>query len=368
MKKLLDFKVPFTGMSNLNFINCFTVAYVFLENIDLTDDVETCNGGKPCNGCGLCARKTAVQHVAWYYFLFQTMTGCNSIRCRYDGELNEMEKLIVGIKEQNVKSSNGTDYTVDFLFGFAGYEYCKCTDSAMFKGEIIASINAGKPIIAEVKSGKGRFRIITGYDKDVLICPDYGLAWDKPNGPPTYDEIVALYIFGDKIAPRYTLKDGLERIKQVMEYNVNEKFWDEYMIKMGGWGKFVSNDGLDKASPDEIKTRMQRMKDTLAYTWDSHPFRMTFREFCGKYYHESWHRDDCYKEMHNPALTELWKKVYKDCGVIVNIGHLSWRPDLLKIDPSELPDMSVKICEAIVKFKKSDIKLLGYINQAIDIL
>jgi len=30
--------------------------------------------------------------------------------------------------------------------------------------------------------------------------------------------------------------------------------------------------------------------------------------------------------------------------------------------------MSVKICEAIVKFKKTDINLLGYIKQAIDIL
>lgn len=142
-----------------------------------------------------------------------------------------------------------------------------------------------------------------------------------------------------------------------MEYNINEKYWDEYLIKMSGWGK---------ANPAEIKKRMQLMKDTLGYTWDSHQFRITFRDFNLKY--EKWHRDDCYKECRNPALFELGDKICKDYAAIVSIGHMSWRPDLLKIEPSELPAMSVKICEAIIKFKKTDIKLLGYIKQAIEVL
>lgn len=354
-------------MSNLRFTHCLAVTYVFLEDIDLTDELDRmCKQDNPCSGCsvGNCKKTTAVKHVAYYYVLFDTMSGCNSIRCRFDGELNEMEKLIVGIKEQNAKSSCGTDYTGDFLFGYIGYEYRKCTDTAVFKNEIIASIDAGKPVIAEVKSGKGCFHLITGYDGDTLICPDYGSAWDKPTEPPKYDELVTLYITGDKIVPHYSLKDGLERIKKVMEYNINEKFWDEYLVKMGGWGKFVSNDGLDKVNSEELKFRMQRMKDTLSYTWDSHQFRVTFRENI----HEKWHREDCYKEMRDPALNELWNNIYKTCGTIVSIGHMSWRVDWSNIDPSNLPDMSMKTCEAIVKFKKTDIKLLSYINQAISLL
>jgi len=372
MKNSLDFKVPFTGMSNLRFTHCLAVAYVFLENIDLTEEFNAiCNPKKPeqgCSGCSVvnCKKATAINHVVSYHCLFDTLSGSNSIRCRYDGELTEMEKLIVGIKEQNAKSSCGTDYTVDFLFGFIGYEYRKCTDKILFKNEIIAAIDAGKPVIAEVKSGKGRFHLITGYDGDVLIYPDYGAAWDKPNSPPAYDDLVGLYVIGEKTTPRYTLKDGLKNIQKVMEYNIKEKFWDEYLIKMGGWGKFISDDGLDKADPDEIRKRMQRMKDTFGYTWDSHQFRITFRDFNLKY--EKWHRDDCYKEFRNPDLFEIWEKICKDCAPIVGIGHLSWRPDLLKIEPSELPAMSVKICEAIVKFKKTDVKLLGYINQAIELL
>jgi len=372
MKKVFDFNVPFSTMSNLKFTNCLAAAYVFLENIDLTEEFNTmCNPKKPeqgCSGCSVtnCKKATAINHVVSYLCLLETLSGSNSIRCRYDGELTEMEKLIVGIKEQNNKSSCGTDYTVDFLFGFIGYDYRKCTYNTLFKNEIVAAIDAGKPVIAEVKSGIGRFHLITGYDGDALICPDYGRTPGKPDGPPSYDDLVTLYVIGEKIAPRYTLIDGLNRIRQVMEYNINEKLWDEYLIKMGGYGKFVSNDGLDKADPDEIKKRMRRMKQTFGYTWDSHSFRVTFREFNLTY--EKWQRDDCYKEFRNPALFEVWGKICKECAPIVNIGHLSWRPDLMKIEPSELPAMSVKICEAIVKFKKTDIKLLGYIKQAIDIL
>ncbi len=89
-----------------------------------------------------------------------------------------------------------------------------------FRAAITASLDAGRPVIAKVKSGEGRFRVITGYDGDALISPDYANAQRRPQGAPAYDELAALYLIGDKVQPRYTLKDGLERIVTVMTYKL----------------------------------------------------------------------------------------------------------------------------------------------------
>lgn len=47
--------------------------------------------------------------------------------------------------------------------------------------------------------------------------------------------------------PRYTLMDGLNRIRQVMEYNINENLWGVYNEKMG----LYTADSLSRASLDE---------------------------------------------------------------------------------------------------------------------
>ena len=74
----------------------------------------------------------------------------------------------------------GTENNIEFLFGFAGYEYRLLTDSTVFKSEIIASIDANKPLIAKVKTGDRRFRVISGYNNDTLLCPDFSNAQQKP--------------------------------------------------------------------------------------------------------------------------------------------------------------------------------------------
>jgi len=123
----------------------------------------------------------------------------------------------------------GTDYTVDFLFGFTGYEYQKTTDSSTYKDEIIKSIDMGKPVLAELETD---FCVITGYEGDVLISSFYFT--DQGNNTQekqlivlSPNEIKTIYTFGNKTTPRFTLKDGLERIKLVIESSFKEMMWDD---------------------------------------------------------------------------------------------------------------------------------------------
>lgn len=358
MKNSLDFKVPFLpGWGDFNFFHCFTSAYVFVEKLDISGVVDyPCpprKGSAPCHGCGN-IRKGKCEHavlnkVSPYAFLFETMSGRCSLRCRYDGEPTEMQKFI-----------NNIEHTVDFLFGFTGYQYHKSSDNAAFKEEIIASIDAGKPVIAETKSDKRRFHVITGYDGDTLLSPvdDYFYKRERPDGSPVYDELIALYIFGDKIAPRYTLIDGLKNIRKVIEYTATEKFWDEYLEKMGGWDDFPSDDGLDKADMEEKRKRMKRMLDTVRYSMNAHCVQKAFQDIHIRH-----------EEMRDPKLSELWEGIksnsfYMGHGIENKIDRINW--DTVK--PSTFRGISREICEGIVKFKEADIAVLDYINQAIEIL
>ena len=369
MKNTLDFKVPFiASWGHLNFINCFTSAFMFVENLDISGVINyPCpprNNGQPCHGCGNMRKgkcdNAALNKVSPYCFLFDTMSGHSSLHHRYDGKPNEMQKLLGDVAGND---SCGTDYTVDFLFGFTGYEYRKCTDAALFKDEIIASLDAGKPVLAEGKPGEnrgGRFHVITGYDGGALICPsdDYFYNEARPEGAPVYDELVALYIFGDKTTPRYTLKDGLENIKRVKEYNINEKIWDDYLAKMGGWEAFPSDDGLDKADMGEKKIRMERMLYTVRYTMNTHCVQKAFQDVHIRH-----------EEMLAPSFSDLWKKIkasaeYMGHGPENTIARINWDT----IRPASFRKISAEICGAIVKVQEADAKVLEYINQAIDIL
>lgn len=92
----LGFSIPFSGFSSTTFINCLASVYLYLEGISAkAGNVTFCNEWEngQCNGCGNCATKPqALQEK--YFFLFDTMCGHSSLRCRFDGTPTEMEKLI----------------------------------------------------------------------------------------------------------------------------------------------------------------------------------------------------------------------------------------------------------------------------------
>jgi hypothetical protein len=127
---------------------------------------------------------------------------------------------------------------------------------------------------------------------------------------------------------------------------------------MGGWDKFPSDDGLDKADMDELKVRMRQMLDTVRYSQIAH--------FVIKAFQDVHIRHD---EMRNPALTGLWEKINKTAkymghGIENKIARINWDT----IRPATFRGISAEICEEIVKVKEADIAVLGYINQAIEIL
>jgi hypothetical protein len=238
---LEDFNVPFSGFAGTSFTNCFASTYMFIEKI---------------NG-------SAQER---YFFFFDTICGRTALRCHYNDWNTPMQKLIC---ESDFYDS-GADNNIDFLFGLTGYEYLKITEKSRFSDALASSINCGKPVIAKVKSGKMPYRVITGYDNDTLLCPDYGNAQNKPDKPPAYDEIETLYIFGEKTTQKYTIIDGLKRIRQVMRYNKNEKLWDSYMDKLGTYKGFFDVD------LSERKKRIKRTAETMWHLFSCHAFRETF--------------------------------------------------------------------------------------------
>ena len=192
----IDFHIPFSGFSSTDFINCFTSVYMYLENMDArVTNATYCNEWEngQCNNCGNCATKPqALQEK--YFFLFDTMCGHSSLRCRFDGLPSEMEKLI----NDSDFYDGGAAGNIDFLFGFAGYTYRTVTDINFFKEEIDASIRANKPVIAKLKENCVPFAVITGLDGDRILCPDFRCAQKSPDPAVCFDNIDSLYLVGEK--------------------------------------------------------------------------------------------------------------------------------------------------------------------------
>jgi hypothetical protein len=276
MKNTLEFKVPFSNTFNIDFIHSFTAAYMHIENIN-SGTYNICNkwnDGTYCDYCRNCINKDGGYE---YNAMFETMCGRNAIRIRYDGELSEAQKLIEGTNDR----SCGTDFTVDFLFGFVGYDYRKCTDVSTFKDDVISSVDIDKPVIAEFNSGRKRFRVIIGYDGDTVITGNTHTE-NKTGDDFTYDELKALYIFGDKTAPRYMVSDGIKNIRNVMESNVKEGIWNDYIkIICGGSYELGLYSGLkyaddntgwdwvDCVEEDERKRRMNRLSEAATFAFNS---------------------------------------------------------------------------------------------------
>lgn len=271
----LGFSIPFSGFSSTTFINCLASVYLYLEGISAkAGNVTFCNEWEngQCNGCGNCATKPqALQEK--YFFLFDTMCGHSSLRCRFDGTPTEMEKLINDCDFYD----GGSADNIGFLFGFTGYHYRTVTDSAAFREEIAASIRMNTPIIAKLKGNSVPFAVITGFDGDKILCPDFRCAQKSPDPEVTYAGIDSLYIIGDKTEPTYTLVDGLKRIERVMDDNLREGLWDGYMKKIGTYG----SDSLGEDKPEGRKERMKRLAATMWHTFNCHNFAEVFRIYLG---------------------------------------------------------------------------------------
>jgi len=366
MKKL-DFPYPFSGFTTVDFLNCFTCVYMHLEGIRGNDKYECAQKqGKPCNNCGNC-RRTLRGQQEQYFFLFDTMCGRSALRLRYDGALTEWQKRIGETEASNwdtEESGCGTDDTVDFLFGFAGYAYKKVTGD--FKAAIIASIEAGRPVIARVKTGAGRHRVITGYDGKKLLEPGYKGAQKPPKKPVTYDELEALYVIGDKTAPRYTLRDGLKRIVEVMEYNAREKLWEGYFEKIG----MYTADSISEVDTKEKQARLRRVADTMEHTWNCHNFAEVFRRY-GESGAEVYDGVGDMKKLRAPELKEILDRLGHANGythdlawALVGLNETAdWKRHVYRTGYfGEMAELT--LCQ----IKKNDEQVLEIIKQVLEIL
>ncbi|MCL2741835.1 MAG: hypothetical protein FWE70_06975, partial [Oscillospiraceae bacterium] len=261
MASRIAFDVPLSGFAGATFLNCFTSVYLFLEGIP--------------HG----------RHER-HFFTFGTLCGHTSLRFRYGGEPTAMERLLCVRDFYDC----GGDAAVDYLFGLAGYDFGQMVDPADFKGEIESMVDAGRPVIVGTKAANDQYRIITGYDGEMLLSPEYKGAQRPPENPPTYDEIEVLYVFGGKAEPRYGLPDGLRQIVKVMEANKAEDTWGTYLAKFGSYPE--GPDSFIKAGAEEKAARMRRLQKSMWDVMNVHNFAEVFRHR---------HHDG----LRDPALDEL---------------------------------------------------------------
>ena len=351
MKNSLDFNIQFSNLMGRSFPNCFAGVYVYLENI--FDKLPKECGKKMCFGCG-CSRDAQSAH----FTVFDTMCGKSSLYWRFDGVATDMAALIGdNSRVGNWSGKCGTDYTVDFIFGFAGYEYQKITDAAMFKKEIVAAIDSGKPVLADLATDDKSFLVITGYDEETLISSYYHTDQDKDTQEKltitlSCDDIKTIYTIGNKVTPIYTLKDGLERIKQVIESTFNEKIWDDGIDQVTTMFINPTDEDFEKMSADDLNALKKRITETITNQFHCHIFGSALKNLPKFYDIEQ------YPEL--PALLEKLRKC------IATLSKYAFnRDDVLGVG---LPrtDFGKKTVSAIANIKKTHLKMLEIIEQAIN--
>jgi len=352
MKNAIEVNIQFSNLMGRSFPNCFAGAYVYMQNT--ADAMPKKCGGKEnyCFGCG-CSRDTQ----STYFVLFDTLCGKSSLYWRFDGTMSDMAAQI-GDNSRVGKWSGkcGTDHTIDFLFGFAGYEYKKITDATAFKDEVVAAINSDKPVLAELEED---FCVITAYDGDTFTSCYYHTdqgknTQEKVTITLSSDEIETIYTFGNKIAPRYTLKDGLERIKRVMESTFDEKIWDDGIDQVNATFVNPVNDELEKMSADELKGLKRRFTETLTNQFHCHIFGAALRHLSKTYDAEQY-----------PELPDLVEKLRKSVAPLSKYAFN--RNDVLGVG-SPPQDFGKNVISAIGTIKRTYLKMLKIINEAIDVL
>ena len=353
MKNSLEFNIQFSNLMGRSFPNCFAGVYVYLENI-FAELPKKC-GKKMCFGCA-CPRDPQ----SAYFAIFDTMCGKSSLYWRFDGVMTDMAALIgdnssVG----NWSGKCGTDYTVDFIFGFAGYEYQKITDATMFKKEVITAIDSGKPVLADLATNDKSFSVITGYDGDTFISHYYHTDQGKDTQEKLMDtlscnEINTIYTIDNKVTPRYTLKDGFERIKQAIESTFNEKIWDDGINQVNTIFVNPTDENFGKMNADDLDTLKKRITETLTNQFHCHIFSSALKNLPKFYDIEQY-----------PELPKLLEKLHECIAPLSKYAFN--RSDELGVG---LPpaDFGKKTVSAITNIKKTHLKMLEIVEQAIKIL
>ena len=338
MKKL-DFAIPFTGFSYLGFLSCFAAVHTYLSGQRGQTDYECKKETEEkCDGCGNCRKSIGGIQEDWY-FLFETLSGVSSYQDTFDHTKP--------CPEQDAQ-------TIDFCMKLAGYDYERVTDG--LPEALAASIDAGFPVIAFMKSGEnGPNRVLIGYDNDQIIMAEPVGTQDPPPNPPAYDQIEAMLVIRKKIEPQVTLADGLRNIEHRMQANLDEGIWDDAADRFCYW-----RDNLSELPFEELKARFERVKQ-LAWNFDNcHNFAETFR-------HRVWEPmedqrlDKCCKAIdraYDDSHTRHWQLIaICDCRDWSQrrYNELEW-------------GMCEHVRTALAQIKKNDEDVLAAVRERLDIL
>jgi len=293
-----------------------------------------------------------------YFMLFDTMCGRSSLRCRYDDRPTKAQKLVCEMDFYD----GGADNNVDFLFGLAGYNYKKIDSLNDFESSVIKSINSGIPLIAKVKDGSARFRVIVGYDEDSLISPYYTNAQHKPENP-AYDDIEVLYLIEEKTKPRYTAKDALKRIQMVMQNNIDTDLWGEYIEKS-------SFSAFFELSIEDRKKLTSRIEATMWHTFNCHNFASALEYFRDKNTAQYKNISDL-KKLEDAKFFDLFNEIINHC--YDSTHALAW--SLIAVNKTVVynGDHSESFLGAIIErtlkeIKDIDIRVFEKVNQITDMV
>ena len=282
----IDFRIPFTNYSTLWEANCWASLYMHLENIPFSNDyVCAKNTGADCTDCGNC-RQSAGGIQEELYFIFHTMSGNSAHRKPY----NESQHFWDGYELHKDD--------LEFMAGYAGYQIEIFTDDRLRR--IQSAILADKPVIVRIRPEseptelhRGLHRVITGYRGDQLIMPNTANAQTRkmPYATPSISDIEALYIFTKADRRKYSLLDGLRRIRRVMESNFDNGVYESFIEKFVETGD---------ANHKEMKRRFQAAENASWHNLNAHNFSETFR-------HRYW------DELKDARFTPMIEKIDVAC-------------------------------------------------------
>jgi hypothetical protein len=266
--KPTDYDFLFSPFRDMDFTNCFTSLYAYLEDIREPDDYDCAKKrGEPCRhpDCHHACWQTMKNQVGSLFFLFDTMSG-RSATVRGWG--NKPTAIYSEIYD--------TDDMIDFLMGFVGYGYVKHTDNLM--EHVRASLNEGIPVIARLKKGGAAyldgegdsFRLITGCDGGKLLMPKPQGSQKAPKKAPKLNEIDSVYVLTGRAQRKHTQLDGLRRIKRVMDADREAGAWDQYIHAFEGY-----HERLQGLSSDAFKQLFEFA--CKAAVWNCHNFAEVFR-------------------------------------------------------------------------------------------
>lgn len=244
--KQLNFIVPYTPFSWHQFLSDFAAVHTYITEV------------MPTGSCD--------KDLGWsqeqYYFLFGTFSGCNSF-------LQNMDQT----REDPSESLE----TVDFCMKFCAYDYEVVTEN--MKDAVVASIDAGYPVIAKMKEAgeHGPTRVLIGYDGDTLIIPDTTNEQKPPKAAPTYDELECLYVIKGRGQLGATLLDGFRNIEKQLVATLEEGAWTTSSNAFDFWGKNSGGKNFLDLPFEELKGRFEAIKK-VAWDFDHcHNFAEVFR-------------------------------------------------------------------------------------------